>query len=53
MMKLVNTLRNNMLAVSNCAQARNVFAGFFSFVYFSFYFFYQTAEKSLIRPAVC
>lgn len=43
----------NMLAVSNCAQARNSFAGFFSYVYFYFYFFYQTCKRSLTRPAAC
>ena len=35
------------------AQARNVFAGFFSYVYFYFYFYYQTKLGSLTRPAAC
>ena len=50
MTKLAN-IRRNLLAVS--AQARAIFAGFFSYVYFYFYFYYQTKRGSLTRPAAC
>lgn len=50
MKNLVN-LRRDMLCVS--AQARESFAGFFSYVYFYFYFYYQTKRGSLTRPAAC
>ena len=53
----MNTLttkrQNNMLSVSSYAQARNAFAGFFSYVYFYFYFYFQTKLGSLTRPAAC
>ena len=40
-------------SVSNCAQARDSFAGFFGYVYFSFYFYFQTNQRSLARQAAC
>ena len=47
---IVNTM-NRVNSVSICAQARNAFAGFFSYVYF--YFYSQTKLRSLTRPAAC
>lgn len=47
---IVNTM-NRVNSVSICAQARNAFAGFFSYVYF--YFYFQTKLRSLTRPAAC
>ena len=49
---IVNTM-NRVNSVSICAQARNAFAGFFSYVYFYFYFYFQTKLRSLTRPAAC
>ena len=49
---IVNTM-NRVNSVSICAQARNAFAGFFSYVYFYFYFYFQTELRSLTRPAAC
>ena len=47
----LTNVRRDMLTVS--AQARTIFAGFFSYVYFYFYFFYQIKLGSLTRPAAC
>ena len=53
MMHLIVSTMNRVNSASICAQARNAFAGFFSYVYFYFYFYFQTKLGSLTRPAAC
>ena len=53
MKNLSANIQNRVNSVSICAQARNAFAGFFSYVYFYFYFYFQTKLGSLTRPAAC